>query len=1287
MKILSVRFKNLNSLRGEWEIDFTDPAYSGGLFAVTGPAGAGKSTILDAICLALYGRALRRGTDEAMSRQAGERFAEVVFETASQDEESLGGESLGGEGRSRYRAFWSQISAHAHAHAHAHEKLDGVLRPTRRELADAGTGEALEIRPREAAEKIEEATGLTFDRFARSVMLARGSFSAFLRSGPGVRPAILEELTGTEIYSRIPALAQEIRDAACAALAACEGVAAEFQPLVPEERRRLETDLAERTRNEAGLDKELERSGAGVEWLENMAELQKELNVLEERRRELTRREEAFEPDRKRLERAQRALEFGSAYASLAALRKEQEAEKRELLEAQAGMSDLEAGVRRSEEALQLATAAHSERQTEQKNALDLIRRVREMDAKQAEKDAPIQEAQAAAAELARSAGELRAKLEAEQLRLESAQVRMRDAQKFLQRNSVDERLIEQLAGIRARFDALAAALGKRLRMDEERAALEKQKQDMQTLLSDQSALYETIKAKYASADGNVRKLRASLEETLGARSLAEWKETLSGLAERRLRQERIGKILESRADCLSERGRIKERFEALEQAQKENEREAAKRREKVKALEKETERLEVQAELLRRIKELEEARHRLKDGEPCPLCGAAAHPYAASGEIPREDEVLSALLHAKENLQKAGAALSENSRKKAGHDQEAFQLEDEDARCVARMQALEAQLAEGLAELDLVLPMDDDPLGNLRRQRQSTEDILQKTRVTVERAEKLEKDRQMALEGLETIRNERDRLALSQQEAEFKRDAVAREWKRMAQEIRVHGEDLKNIQLDLVHQIFPLGFKTLPDERPEQVLAALETRSQTWQDQHRQRLELEKQIAVWERDLHHGRSVLDALNLEIKDKNETVRKLRAEKEAILQQRASVFGDKDPAREEAARASAVEAARQQAESRREAREAAQREFSNMSVRLENLGRTIHIRSDALHKADIAFGRRLIANDFKNEDAYLAACLPEPERKVLQERARALSAERAELDARQSDRKFGLEELRRKRPEAAAEATASLDEARDRRDRLAAERRNLRQSIEALRLSLQDDEEFSRKKRERLVAVESQRKECERWDRLRGLIGSADGQRDRGLAQSLTFEMVLYHANRQLQKMADRYRLVTDDARPLEFRVADSRQPGGAELYLFEAESHAFDLARPAESLSDGENFVVSLALSLGLSQMFSRGDAPFGDSPIKKVRVDSFFLDERNGPLELASLRGEALATALAALAGLCREGKTIGVISCKEALKERIGAQIDVVPQGEGRSVIRAPGCVGRPGGAEAGV
>ncbi|MEW7977719.1 MAG: hypothetical protein AB2814_09895 [Candidatus Sedimenticola endophacoides] len=114
-----------------------------------------------------------------MSRHSGDCFAEATFRV--------------GEGR--YCSHWSQHRARMRA--------DGELQTPKHELADAETGRVIESGLRGVAVRIETVTGMDFERFTRSMLLSQGGFAAFLQAAPDERAPILEQITGTEIYSRI----------------------------------------------------------------------------------------------------------------------------------------------------------------------------------------------------------------------------------------------------------------------------------------------------------------------------------------------------------------------------------------------------------------------------------------------------------------------------------------------------------------------------------------------------------------------------------------------------------------------------------------------------------------------------------------------------------------------------------------------------------------------------------------------------------------------------------------------------------------------------------------------------------------------------------------------------------------------------------------------------------------------------------------------------------------------------------------------------------------------------
>lgn len=183
MKVLSVSFANLNSLAGTWTIDFTDPAFRDGLFLITGQTGAGKTTILDAISLALYGCTVRqevsKSCNEVMTRGTNQVWAEVDF--------------LAPDGR-RYRARWAQRRATG---------KDPFGKATHSVLDVAENKVLCENKLNDAKALIESITGLTFAQFQRTMMLAQGKFDQFLTAKDNDRAEILEQATGTEAYAQL----------------------------------------------------------------------------------------------------------------------------------------------------------------------------------------------------------------------------------------------------------------------------------------------------------------------------------------------------------------------------------------------------------------------------------------------------------------------------------------------------------------------------------------------------------------------------------------------------------------------------------------------------------------------------------------------------------------------------------------------------------------------------------------------------------------------------------------------------------------------------------------------------------------------------------------------------------------------------------------------------------------------------------------------------------------------------------------------------------------------------
>ena len=344
MRIHTIRLANLNALTGTWEIDLDHPAYSDNIYALTGPTGAGKTTILDAISLALYGRTPRlarigKAGNEIMSRHSGTCHAEITFSTRT----------------GRYRSHWSQHRAR--------RKAGGELQNPKHELADAESGELLATGLKDVAAAIERLTGMDYQRFTRAMLLAQGDFAAFLRAAPDERAPLLEQITGTEIYSRISiAVHERLRDA----LEQQRQLATETAGITP-------LDAATHTaltQGSAALQKQLaalatrQQQTAALARAQNIAELTAELARLDEQHTAHQAALARFAPERERLAAAQSAALLDADYARLDTLRRAQQQNRAALAALDEQAPALARAHETANQALTAASArVHSEKQ------------------------------------------------------------------------------------------------------------------------------------------------------------------------------------------------------------------------------------------------------------------------------------------------------------------------------------------------------------------------------------------------------------------------------------------------------------------------------------------------------------------------------------------------------------------------------------------------------------------------------------------------------------------------------------------------------------------------------------------------------------------------------------------------------------------------------------------------------------------------------------------------------------------------------------------------------------
>lgn len=588
MRILQLRFRNLNSLAGEWTIDFSRPEFlADGIFLISGPTGAGKSTILDALCLALYGctprlNRISKNSNEILSRQTGECFAEVTFETQA----------------GCFRSHWSQHRARRHP--------AGELQAPKHELADAVSGKILETKIQDVARRIEHIAGMDFDRFTRSMLLAQGGFAAFLQADPDARAPILEQITGTEIYSRISISVHERNRTEREQLNLLQAEIAGITLLSSEQENELKNRLDAQQKQTDEITGRLQQTGKALAWLTGIAELRAEIEALQTASRQLAGELETFKPERERLNRALKAAELDGSHAVLASARQQQTEDRRMLEQAVSRLPELTALVQQKQAALASAGHLTAQARQTQKDAVPLIQRIRILDQQLLEKEKLIENETAHCKHVTAQIASDSAQLAQNQQKLAAAQAVLTQVIGYQQTNAQDERLISDFAAIEAQLGNLIVAQQDYAARKTEHDKLQAQRDKVTQVLPEAADALKTCRQACADVQQQIDDRQKNLQAILNNRLLREYR------------------------------------------AEKDN--------------------LLREMALLNTITSLERERKRLEDGKPCPLCGSTAHPYAA-GAMPQPDAAeqkitaVTAIIEKAEALEAEIAALGKSAK------------------------------------------------------------------------------------------------------------------------------------------------------------------------------------------------------------------------------------------------------------------------------------------------------------------------------------------------------------------------------------------------------------------------------------------------------------------------------------------------------------------------------------------------------------------------------------------------------------------------------------------------
>ena len=1132
MRITKISILNLNSIRspggGPQIIDLENPKLSrSGIFAIVGDTGSGKTTILDAISLALYGKTGRNHQDEIMNRESGSCFAEVEFE------------SKGIYYRAKYARHRSK------------NKSDGKLQTARYEISRLPENDLIAgPRKKDVLNKIEEITGLGYEQFRRSVILEQGEFARFLKSNEGERGDLLERITGTESYSTISKAAFEKSAIEKRHLMDQEILLKGLEILDEEAEQELKHIKNEKLKllgDAAILEKQFLSQ---LSWYEEWEKYKKEEEQAKHELTTINQKYISYKFQFDQILHHEKALAFKPMIDEIYYHKGEivKRREEKEKLDQQ--IDKLAKDFKLQE--LEFKKLHEEFVQIQQKSAeFEVIwSSVKKLDTelfnlnKSSTKSA--KEIEKLENELNNIAGE---KHEL-QKKTEQNKKEINQVITWLEKNNIDAEIgmdinaIEMLFfQIKQKEDQIQEYLNSQINKKEKSGILKVKKEKQHKNQLELQTSVEEMRIEFAKiAQSDTDKSRATVLDQL----FDQHQKLQASLSEVAILEQKWQSYegLKKRALDLDERSKdirlkLEDTKKKLPQLEKSREKAEDYFRDKQKIF-----------DLQQKVKNYEEERKRLVPGERCPLCLSKTHDLEYHWEI---DQAKEARDEASKNLRKLETTILEFTTQIETLIKQKNELILDRDSIQKEIQQF-SKWHQNVKQKSLPQPISTQ---NIAYHRNKIEAQLKGLNKRMSALRKLDDTLNLKEKELNRLNQA---IALISQEL-YQLNSEAKELLDRMEKIHPNIDRDKK-DLDLILAKYKVEFN-----RPE-LISHLHDRMDAF----------DGFLARKEAAVNEDQMFQQAIKYIVEKEDVTLNRIHLEKQEyqelqhtisrIRTERNALFGIKDPDKEKMDFQRLLDQKQLHSKEQLNHIQDLQVQIVEKQVTSVNLGKEINNYSKRITELESNVKVKLKESEFGSLEELHSVFLPDDvfnELKLIKSELEDSMVGKNALLKNIAEQMKGLQ----KRAKPTLEKVFLQTELAGIRQ----QQEILNQDIGAILAKIQNNETLKKRARHQLDEIKGQKKEWMRWEQLNELIGQKDGKKFKKFAQSITLNQLVHLANKYLIQLNPRYTIKKDTRKDLELNIID----------LYQANQQ-----RPMHTLSGGESFLVSLSLALGLSDLAGR---------------------------------------------------------------------------------------------------